>query len=107
MRKGQSKLLGPQLVHEPGVWFATHIASYHRSGTCIPPMIQKGLQAHSEEVGQIKTAIGYLFGSLQPNPGSALIPHHHQGAPEQCMQIERWDGLFNSQCKGPQRIWAF
>ena len=70
------------------------------------PIIQEGLQAHSEEeVGQIRTAIGYLFGSLQPDPDSASIPDHHQGAPEQGMQIRRWGGPHHSQCKEPQRMW--
>ncbi len=57
------------------------------------PINPEGWQAHSEGgVGQIRIAIGYLFGSLQPDPGSASIPHHYQGAQKQGMQLERWDG---------------
>ena len=41
--KGGKGLLDPWLVHEPGVWFATPVASHHRSGACISPIIQEGL----------------------------------------------------------------
>src|SRR5258706_13964587 len=71
------------------------------------PINPEGWQAHSEGgVGQIRIAIGYLFGSLQPDPGSASIPHHYQGAQEQGMQLERWDGPHHSQCEEPQRMWG-
>ena len=57
------------------IWFAVHMASHHRSESCISPIIQEGLQAHSEEeAGHIRTIVGYLFGSLQLDPGIPKEP---------------------------------
>ena len=36
----------------------------------------------------MRSATGYLFGSLQPDPGSASTLDHHQRAPELGTQIE-------------------
>ena len=77
-KKAHSQLLGPQLAHEPCVWFAAHVASHHRSGACISLVIQEGLQAHSEEVGQIRTTIGYVCSLIQAVPPLLIITKEPQ-----------------------------
>ena len=77
-RKAHSQLLGPQLAHEPCVWFAAHVASHRRSGACISLVIQEGLQAHSEEVGQIRTTIVYVCSLIQALPPFLIITKEPQ-----------------------------
>ena len=42
---------------------------------------------------KIRTVLGYVFGCLVPDPASASIPHHHQGAPQS--KAYRFNGGMN------------